>query len=354
VNDVALPLVSVSGDPSQRGQEQGEGAREYIHSAVGRYREVLPGVMRMDWQEVLDQALKFLEVAEDSFPLCIEELQGIAQGAAVPFEEIWALNCYEDLLDNREYDRGCTSLAVRDDLTVNGHVLLAHNEDWLSIDKDTLYLVRAAQEEGPDFLGLAYGPLLVNTGFNDRGIGVAIDSVHSTDVRIGVPRIVYARAMLNANDLGEAIRACLHPKRAGGYHFLLAEARGELYSVETSATLHDLQYGEEGWLIHTNHYLSPKLKVMEVPSFHINSHLRLNRARRLLLMQDGEVSIESLQDLLCDHANQPNAICTHDDPASPDHARYQTLASLVMDLNERVMWATSGPPCEGKYVAYTL
>jgi isopenicillin-N N-acyltransferase-like protein len=249
---------------------------------------------------------------------------------------------------------GCTCLSVRDDQTLDGHVLLAHNEDWNSVDRDSVYLVRAEPDEGPAFLGMTYGPALVNIGLNAEGIGVAINSVYPTDGRVGVPRILCSRAVLEARTIGQAIRACVPKLRAGGYSYLLADAYGELYCVETSATTHNIAYGDDGWLAHTNHYLSPKMQALEEPGTYSSSNVRLNRARRLLRAQLGAVAVDSLQNLLRDHVNYPNSICVHEDPEDPPHEREMTLASLVMDLTERVMWAAPGPPCEGDYVAYRL
>jgi isopenicillin-N N-acyltransferase-like protein len=183
---------------------------------------------------------------------------------------------------------------------------------------------------------------------------VAINSVYPTDGRVGVPRILSSRAVLDARTIGEAIRACVPKLRAGGYNYLLADPNGELYSVETSATTHDITYGEEGWLAHTNHYLSARMQHLEEPGTYSGSHVRLNRARRLLRAQLGGVTVAGLQAILRDHVNRPNSICMHEDPADPAHEREQTLASLVMDLTERVLWAAPGPPCEGDYVAYRL
>jgi isopenicillin-N N-acyltransferase-like protein len=272
----------------------------------------------------------------------------------VPFEDVWTLNCYEGLTESRQQVWGCTSLAVRDDRTADGHVLVAHNEDWITVDRDHVYLIHSRPDDGPAFMGLTYGPLLVNVGLNEAGIGVAIDSVYATDVRVGVPRILSARAVLNARTIGEAIRACVPKLRAGGYGYLVADDHGELYCVETSATTHALLYGEEGWLAHTNHYVTTKMQAIEEAGTYSGSHVRLNRARRLLQRQLGEVTVEGLQAILRDHVNFPDSICAHEDPSDPPHDRGQTLVSLVMDLSERVMWAAPGPPCEGEYGAYRL
>jgi isopenicillin-N N-acyltransferase-like protein len=354
MNAPALPVIEVRGGPHERGRQQGEQARSEILSMLTLYRRILPPVTRMSWQDGVREARKFLPYGEEAFPEYIEELRGIAQGADVSFADVWTLNCYEGLIETRHQVWGCTSVAIRDDRTADAHVLVAHNEDWTSGDKDHVYLVRAEPDDGPVFIGMTYGALLVNIGLNAEGIGVAIDSVYPGDGRVGVPRILCSRAVLNARTIGEAIRACVPKLRGSGYGYLLADASGELYCVETSATAHDITYGEEGWLAHTNHYISPKMQAFEEPGTYAGSHVRLNRAGRLLQAQLGSVTVHSLQALLRDHVNYPDSICAHEDPHEPTHERSQTLCSLVMDLTERVLWAAPGPPCQGAYVPCCL
>ena len=353
-NRRTLPLIEVEGGPRERGQQQGEGARAQVHLALARYQEIIPKAVQLSWLDAVREARKFLPYGEEVFPQFIEEIRGIAEGAGISFEDVWTLNCYEGLTESRQQVWGCTCLAIRQEHTDNGHVLLAHNEDWISVDQDTAYLMRVKPDQGPPLIGMTYGPLLVNIGCNAEGIGVAINSVYPTDGGVGVPRILCARAVLNATTISQAIRACVPKLRAGGYSYLLADPYGELYSVETSATSHDLTYGHEGWLVHTNHYLSPKMQPLEERGTYASSHVRLNRARRLLNAQLGQVTVESLQGLLRDHASYPDSICCHEDPSDPLYERELTLASLVMDLTERVMWAAPGPPCVGEYVAYRL
>jgi len=336
------------------GQQQGEGARAEISRSVALYREIFPKAINMTWTEGIREAHKFLPYGEEAFPRFVEEIRGLAEGSGVPFEEVWTLNCYEGLPESRNQVWGCTGVAVRNEHTADGHVLIGHNEDWNSVDRGNVYLVRAEPDDGPAFMGMNYGPLLVNIGLNAEGIGVAIYSVYPTDVRVGVPRILCSRAVLQARTIGQAIRACVPKLRAGGYGYLLADPHGELYCVEASATTHDILYDEQGWLTHANHYLSTKMQTWEEPGTYAGSHVRVNRAGRLLRKQLGNVTVESLQALLRDHVNFPDAICAHEDPTDPPYDRSVTLVSLVMDLTERVMWAAPGPPCESEYVAYRL
>ena len=50
-------------------------------------------------------------------------------------------------------------LAEGVDLEGRAVVLLAHNEDWISVDRDHVYLVHAEPDDGPAFIGMTYGPL---------------------------------------------------------------------------------------------------------------------------------------------------------------------------------------------------
>jgi isopenicillin-N N-acyltransferase-like protein len=354
MNPPSLSLIWIKGKPRERGQQQGESARFQILRALDRYREIIPKATKLIWEEALREARKFLPYGEEAFPQFVEEIRGIAEGAGVPFPEIWTLNCYEGLSEVQKRVWGCTSLAIRSDHTADGHVLLAHNEDWNSVDQGGVYLIQAEPDDGPAFIGMTYGPHLVNIGLNSEGIGVAIDSVYPTDGRVGVPRVLLSRAVLSASTIGQAIRACVPKLRAGGYNYLLADSHGELYNVETSATTHNILYGDAGWLAHTNHYLSPSMQALEEPGTYASSHVRLNRVQRLLKESLGQVTVEGLEAILRDHVNHPNSICGHQDPQDPAHERVMTIASLVMDLTERVMWAAPGPPCEGEYADFGL
>ena len=75
----------------------------------------------------------------------------------------------------------CTSMAVSDDCTADGHVLVAHNEDWLPEDEQDVYLVHASPDDEPSFLAMTYGGLLPNIGFNEAGIAQCCDSVYPND-----------------------------------------------------------------------------------------------------------------------------------------------------------------------------
>ena len=173
-------------------------------------------------------------------------MKGIAEGSGVPFDDIAVLNAMEAVTMDALHLTKCTSMAVNEERTADGHVLVAHNEDWLPEDEEDVFIIHAEPENEPPFLAMTYGGLLPNIGFNAYGIAQCCDSVYPTDSRIGIPRLVVSRAVLGARNLSEAIRCTLVPQRAAGYNHLLVHESGELYSVEVSARRFAMLYGEDG------------------------------------------------------------------------------------------------------------
>jgi isopenicillin-N N-acyltransferase-like protein len=348
-----VPLFEIRGSPRTMGRMLGEQAGDLIRSMLDTYKTFMHEVSGLNWAEAVRESHKYLPYAQAAFPEYVEEIVGIAEGAGVSFQDAWLLNCYEGVAEDQKL-MACTTIGVNDDVTADGHVYLAHNEDWISGDSKHVYLVRATPDNGPPFLSVSYGPMLCNLGFNAMGIGVGINSVYPVDVRVGVPQVILSRAVLAAERLSDALRACLHRRRASGYNHLLVDRSGEIFSVESSATRHELLYAHEGWLAHTNHYLSERLQDLEQPYVYASSNVRLRRAERLLRRQAGQIGLDSLQSILRDHVSHPDSICKHEDMSDAPHDRSRTLISMIMDLTEMTMWVAPGPPCCGEYLPHRL
>jgi isopenicillin-N N-acyltransferase-like protein len=278
----------------------------------------------------------------------------MADGAAIDFNDLLALNCMEALTEDALH-AGCTSLAAAPEATADQTLLVGHNEDWLPDDFDAVYLIHARPAAEPAFLAVTYGGLLPNIGFNEHGIAQCCDSVYPNDVRIGVPRIFVSRAVLAAHTPSEAIRAAVNRQRAAGYNHLIAHSSGDIYSVEVSAENFEVIYGADGLLVHTNHYASAHMRAVERDSEElISSRVRYNRASRLLRSQAGRLSLKSLQAILADHVNYPQSICCHTETGDTPIERQQTIASLLMDLTSQTMHVAWGTPCRSEYHAFRL
>jgi isopenicillin-N N-acyltransferase-like protein len=248
----------------------------------------------------------------------------------------------------------CTSMAVNEERTADGHVLIAHNEDWLPEDEADVYVLHAKPKDEPPFLAMTYGGLLPNIGFNAAGIAQCCDSVYPNDSRIGIPRVIVSRAVLSAYTPGEAIGHVLVTHRAAGYNHLLAHDSGELYNVEVSARRFAILSSEDGFVVHTNHYLDPQMQTIESePDELIGTRIRYFRAQRLLKSSPLH-TVKSLQAIQRDHINHPNSICNHATEDQLPLDREKTINALVIDLTSRALHIAWGNPCENQYHTYYL
>jgi isopenicillin-N N-acyltransferase-like protein len=356
-NPLPPPLVRVGGSHREIGRQIGQACGEQIRNSIENARKLLEityDSLELSWDGVQIQARKYIPFAQERYPQYVEEMIGMAEGANVRFEDVAVVNAMEAVTMDALHLTKCTSLAVNDDRTADGHVLVAHNEDWLPEDEQDVYVVHATPDDEPAFLAMNYGALLPNIGFNSAGIAQCCDSVYPTDSRIGTPRVVVSRAVLAARSLPEAVRQALAPQRAAGYNHMLAHESGELYSVEVSSRRFAILYGEDGYIVHTNHYLDPKMQAIEYePDELIGTRLRYFRALRLLRRTD-EHSIKTLQAIQRDHQNFPHSICNHLTEDIDPLDREKTINAMIIDLTVRAMHIAWGNPCENTYHTYYL
>lgn len=356
-HDGPPPLVKVGGSHYEIGYQIGQACSQQVRHSIANARKLLEDTyneLELTWEGAIIQARKYMPFVQERYPQLVQELSGLAAGAQVEFDELAVVNALEAVTMDALHLTKCTSMAVNQERTADGHVLIAHNEDWLPDDESDVYVVHAAPEGEPSFLAMTYGGLLCNIGFNAAGIAQCCDSVFPTDARIGIPRVIVSRAVLGATNLADAIRMTLVPRRAAGYNHMLVDQNGELYSVEVSARRFAILYGLDGMLVHTNHYLDEKMQAIEdEPDELIGTRLRYFRALRLL-QRTPEHSIKTLQTIQRDHMNYPNSICNHymEDLSPLD--REKTINAIIMDLTARAMHIAWGNPCQNQYHTYYL
>ncbi len=348
-----IPVIEASGSPAQIGETIGRALRPIVHSTIDRHRAYLE-VQRIPWERALELAARFRDDLEGNLPATAEELHAMAQAAGQPVDALVSLNALQETLflaRRLAREEGCTSLAVPAAATADGSVLLGHTEDALPCRHEQVYVVRCRPAGEPAFVAFAYGGLFLYQGVNEAGIGSTGNALRATDIRIGVPKLFLYREVLRATTLAGAIRAALLPERANGNNHLIATAEGEIYDLEVTGRRSALHYVGNVPFAHTNHVLAPELRELEEGDT-LDSQLRRNRAQRLLELEQGRHSSESLRAILSDHASQPNAICKHGIPGNHDTVR--TIAAVVIDVTAGHIDVAAGPPCRVPFERFAL
>ena len=351
------PMIHVSGSHREIGCQIGEEFKKQVVHSIESARKLIEdtyNTLELTWDAAQIQARKYIPFAQERYAQYVEEMIGMAEGANAVFEDLAVLNAMEAVTMDALHLTRCTSMAVNEERTADGHVLMAHNEDWVPEDEDDVFFVHATPKSEPPYLGMTYGGLLPNIGLNAHGIAQMCDSVYPNDSRIGTPRVVVSRAVLASKTPEEAIRHALAPQRAAGYNHLIVHESGELYSVEVSARKFAIIYGKDGYLVHTNHYNAPDMRLIEKePEELVSSRVRYYRARRLVKRETSH-TIKTLQAIQRDHVNFPNSICNHSINAIDPLDREKTVNAMVIDLTAREMHIAWGNPCENPYHTYQL
>ena len=357
IHNTPPPLIEVSGTHREMGRQIGEAMRPQVQNSIANAHVLIDAAysdLELTWEGAQIQSRKYLPFAEERYPQYVDEMRGIAEGANVALDDIVVLNVMEAVTTDALHLTRCTSMAVNEERTADGHILAAHNEDWIPEDENDTFVISAKPDKEPPFLAMTYGGLLPNVGFNAYGICQLIDSVYPSDSRVGIPRLVVARAVLSSHRISGAIGRTLVQHRAAGYNHLLIHESGEIYSIEVSARKFEILYAHDGYMVHTNHYLDPQMKQIEKdPEELLSSRVRYFRASRLL-HQNQQHTIKSLQAIQKDHVNMPNAICNHNIAGLDPLDREKTINAMVIDLTMREMHIAWGNPCENAYHTYHL
>jgi len=339
-----IPIVEARGTHLEVGRQIGLACKSGIQKTLTGLRDDLPAGITLE--QMLQKSKLYLAYSKQVYPQYVEELEGIAEGAVVPFEEIFLSMC-EELWEAAAW-RGCTDMAARGRATKDGSTLVAHTNDLLPKAEEHLVILKVQAGDEPEFLGISSGGIAISAGFNAAGISLTGNQLDNNDIRPGVPRLLVVRATLASRYLSEAMDHCLLPQRASSYNNVLADTSGEVYSMEGSATDCEPIYIEEDILAHANHYVSPSMRHFEADRNSIgNSVLRHNRAMRLLRENYGQLTPELFQKLLGDHAGYPTSICKHG-------TETVTVFSIIIQLEQLHAWIGLGRACQAEYLEYKL
>ena len=350
-----FPLVEVSGKPFEMGKAIG---KKCAAKAIAYRKSIAASIKHstgIDWTAAVGKAKDYLPYAEEFHPDFVEQIKGYAEGANMPFADAFTLMCHELL--SAPGLKGCTDIAVSGDVTEDGSVLVAHNEDFTPEQLGMIVLLHCKPKGRPETLTTAYAGLFQSCGMNSSGISVTGNALDQNDTRIGIPKSFPPIKAMDARRIGEALEWAMPSARASSYNNIISDKSGEIYSLEGSATDCAWIYAYDGYLVHTNHYVADRMLRYEADRSAralATSTFRYNRALRLIEDQLGAVTVETLKEILSDHVNKPGSICRHVDPGLHPLDLSETVFSVIFDLTHLTAHVCRGKPCAGSYSKFTL
>ena len=351
VRGKALREVSASGSHYNIGVSIGKQCRDQALRSHKRFRAAVDRMPGMTIEKAKAQAKLSLPLSREFYPEFVEEIEGYADGTGMEFDLVYAMLCDQPVGGGK----GCTDITVNAQWTKDDVVFAAHNEDVEPYHSSDVCLVRVTPKDEPGFIGVCYGGLYPTVGMNASGISLTGNALVPNDTRTGIPKVFPVRKVLKAKGIYDALTWSMPPARGHSYNNIVCDTNGEMYSMEGSATTFDALYGHDGYLVHTNHYLSPRMwRFEEDMHTRMSSIIRYNRASKLFKKHLGQVDLSTFKDVFSDHVGHPESICRHPDPRLGEDDQTMTIFSAVFDLTRKAMWVCAGNPCEGEYVRHEL
>lgn len=354
-----IPLLQVQGAGFECGKAIGRALSKQIHDNIATYGTIFASMAGVDRAAVHRFALSLLPAIEAYAGYLADEMRGVAEGAGVPLADIVALNARTEIMYGlkaeqtpRPGDSECTSIGVLPELTRDGHTLIGENWDWRASVAGRTVILALDQPGRPRTLVFTEAGFVGKIGLNESGIGVCANLLASSHDRgqTGIPYHVILRHVLDATNMHHAIRAVTLAPRGSSGNYLIGARGGEIIDLEATPETFGYLLTEDGLLTHSNHFLCPELQSVDTHrAVSTMTLIRADRARRLMLRERGAIGTDSFMRVLSDHFSHPHAICRHADPAQPEEERSISGASIIMDLDDAIMFAAAGPPCENKY-----
>ena len=361
-----FPHVRVTGSATERGRQYGEQARERVRRSVGAYERVFRHYAGWDWSVVRREAARFEAPISEFGPDYLAEMRGIADGAGLDLLDVLAINVRTEVMFAAKARQAtsragsgpheCSAFAVAPPPGRPGPTLVGQNWDWLPHSAETVVVLEARRDDGPDFVTVVEAGLLAKTGMNSSGLGLVTNALVTAD-DAGTPGLPYhlmLRAILDCENVSDAIAVLQAGVRSSSANYLIAHRDGIAVDVEAAPGDFSQLYfvfpgSRDGVLLHTNHFLAERFAGTDVSVWAMpDSPVRLQRLRAGV-GASADHSLAAFRSLLSDHANYPSGVCCHPDARAHPMDQGMTVTSVLMDLNARQMWLADGNPCTAPY-----
>lgn len=363
-----FPLIEVSGPPRERGRQYGRQAAARIRLGVAHYTAQLARAA-LDGAAVGALVREYVPVMERFDPAYVEEMRGIAEGAALEFEAVALLNARTEILKLGERPdlraalradaaEACTGVVVLPEATAEGRLVQAQNWDWKAECADTAVVLSVRRDDGPDLLTFTEAGGLARSGLNAAGIAITANYLESDrDYRqVGVPLALIRRKVLESADLALAMHAVYVTPKSASNNMMVSHAGGVAIDFECAPDETFPLHPDAGLLVHANHWVSPvalgKLRDTGVQNTPCTLY-RDVRVRQLLAPQLGTVTAGAVKAALADDFASPWSVCRPPRP-SLNGVLTATVAMIVMEPALGVMEVAPLPALGTKFTTYRL
>lgn len=340
------PFIQVSGTPYEMGVQHGEQCEARIH----RFLDILTRSRARE--EILKRTDAFAPLFEKYVTERIEEVRGLAKGAKISFQEALLLQIRGEI-GGVKSEQACTAFVIGPSLTASGEILVGQNSDMTEEMESVAIVLHVIPNEGPRILMWTFGGHLGYHGMNSAGVAHFANALGGgPSWRLALPHYPVKRELLRQQTVAECLDVLDRLPVCSSGNYVLTGSCGKLIDVELTpegyATLDD---AGEGFIVHTNHFLSSRFATPETDAQSLkDSFSRLRRFRQFITEHAGQITVPLLQQFLADHDNYPTSICRH----GGDGETSKTVATLIAEPTSGQFHVGYGNPCQPQFQTYQV
>jgi hypothetical protein len=351
-----IKVLKLEGSPKERGYIHGETLKSEIIEILERYKYSLQINYHKNPEQLIDHFLSktnFLAAVKKWGPHFIKEIEGIAEGVGVEFNEIFAMQMVAHdegwwFFQNPAGFEKCSSLGCFK--SGDQPALVAQNLDLPNMFEGLEVLLHIKNEESSlESYVLSHAGFLGEFGVNNQSVAICCNSLssHLNNSPDGLPFTYIIRSVLEQSNLKEAEEFLKNIQHASAQNYIIGGLEGVLcYECSANNVIQFEPYENAQRVYHANHPLInddiivPPLELKN-PS---TSKDRFDYLEARLKDLSKNISIGTIKNILRSHFGP---VCVHhnDQPNSG-----YTYSSAIFSLTTPpTLYLTIGPPCLTEY-----
>jgi isopenicillin-N N-acyltransferase-like protein len=254
-----LRVLELQGTPYERGRTHGQSLKQEIQELINRWKANIEksfSVPAETYIRKLLDASDFQPAVERWTPDLLDEVRGIADGAGVDFQTMYAFQLIDETwVMNDDLDLSkCTTIAARK--RGDTPAFVAQNLDIPSFYHgfQTVLRIRGSDEE-PEALVFTIPGVVAANGLSDRSVGVCVNAVTQLAYSAkGLPVAFVIRGTLRQKTYADAIRFLKEIQPAAPQNYVLG-GPDIVASFERSADriAEFIPFKDAEFTYHTNH-----------------------------------------------------------------------------------------------------
>jgi isopenicillin-N N-acyltransferase like protein len=354
VADLGLPIGAAAvvhqsppAAPDERGRDFGAARSDAIDCTLSFYGRLFAATRGLKREQVARCGAQIRARVDRDWPQLAAEIEGIAAGAGVDRDQLFAANARTEMLAGQLRGECSTIASIR-----SARPVLMQNWDWHPDVAPARVIWVVEQAAGGWFATLTEAGLLAKIGLNSRGLAACLNLL-STSVDGGLdalPVHLALRLMLETcASVGDARKLLSAAPFGASSCITVMDSDGDVAMFECRPGGPPLEPRlGSGWASHTNHFLSslPNAVTDTLRRDWPDTEMRLASIQAALGAPAADIDVPHT---LRNHDDAPISICCHDESNPSWVERQATLASIRMSPPDRELQVAWGQPCARDY-----